>query len=368
MPDPLQEFSHREVLVPLFEALMSLELKDQLQVFGFHPIVEETVIPDLLESGRKHMHKKAPDEFCVLQCDGPFGITGSFSACREDGFRLADRKDAAVGDRNLVGIPSQIVNGIAEPIEGFLYVRAPIFFIQFITELIPAVRVAQFFASGGKGQLLLQKECVEQSQILTFKLITQDFYRNKEPITGFFELSILRQSTTGNDTVHMHMILQFLIPGMKDLYDPGCCTEIPFVRRQFKKCFGGASVKKPIKETLVAVDERIQFMWKSEHHMKIGSINDLCSTFIDPEFRFDSLTVGTESVPAGIIVYLDMSAVRALAEVVTKTSGFTVTDGQRGSLLDIGLEETGITEVLIREVPDILNLSHEKNLRSGQTG
>ena len=54
--------------------------------------------------------------------------------------------------------------------------------------------------------------------------------------------------------MHMYMVIQFLIPGMKNLNDTGCCSEILFVLGKFKKCFGGASVQKSIKEFLVAIE------------------------------------------------------------------------------------------------------------------
>lgn len=37
----------------------------------------------------------------------------------------------------------------------------------------------------------------------------------------------------GNDTVHMHMIVNFLVPGMEYLDDAGCCPEMLFISRKF---------------------------------------------------------------------------------------------------------------------------------------
>jgi hypothetical protein len=33
---------------------------------------------------------------------------------------------------------------------------------------------------------------------------------------------------------------------VENLNNPGCCTEILFVGRQFQKCLGGTSVKKTV--------------------------------------------------------------------------------------------------------------------------
>ena len=50
----------------------------------------------------------------------------------------------------------------------------------------------------------------------------------------------------------MHMVIQFLIPGMENLNDTGCCSEILLIGCKFQKCFSAASVEKSVQELLVA--------------------------------------------------------------------------------------------------------------------
>jgi len=52
-------------------------------------------------------------------------------------------------------------------------------------------------------------------------------------------------------------------------------------------------------------------------HMKIRRINDFGSTFIHPEFFFDSLTVCTVPVAAGIVMVFDVTAIGTLADRCT---------------------------------------------------
>ena len=37
----------------------------------------------------------------------------------------------------------------------------------------------------------------------------------------------------GYDAVHVYMAIQLLVPGMKDLDNPGCCAEPLFISREF---------------------------------------------------------------------------------------------------------------------------------------
>ena len=75
------------------------------------------------------------------------------------------------------------------------------------------------------------------------------------------------KSCTGNDTVQMYMVVDFLIPGMKNLNDTGCCTEMLLISGKLQKRFGTASVEKSVQKFLVTVNEGNQFMKKCEYHM-----------------------------------------------------------------------------------------------------
>jgi hypothetical protein len=136
----------------------------------------------------------------------------------------------------------------------------------------------------------------------------------------------------------MYMVIQFLIPGMEYLDDTGCCPEILPVSRQLEKCFGAASVKETIEKPLIAVDQRVQFMWECKYDMKVRRINDFRAAFIHPDLFQDSLTVWAVAVFTGIIVKLCVTTVRALADVTAEFSRFTVQDGKGGFPLHIRLK------------------------------
>lgn len=128
------------------------------------------------------------------------------------------------------------------------------------------------------------------------------------------------EPAAGNNTVHMHMIMKLLIPGMEYLDDSGCCAEVLFVFREFQKCFGAASVEKPIEKLLVAVKQGIQFMGKGKYHMKVRGVNHLGPAPVDPDFFLYGLAVGAVAATAGILMEFDMAAVRALGKIDSKFS------------------------------------------------
>ena len=54
-------------------------------------------------------------------------------------------------------------------------------------------------------------------------------------------------------------------------------------------------------------------MRECKYHMEIGNVNDFSPAFIHPDLFIHSLTVGTVAVTAGIIMKLNVSAIRTLA-------------------------------------------------------
>ena len=87
------------------------------------------------------MHQITAYEFRVIQSDGASWIARPFPFGGKDGLPFVNRKYPAVGNGNLVRIPSKIFNGVAETVEGFLYVRTPVLAVKAVTEFRPVVRV-----------------------------------------------------------------------------------------------------------------------------------------------------------------------------------------------------------------------------------
>lgn len=127
---------------------MSLECKDQFQVLGLIPVIQETIVPDLLKTGRKYMCQITADKFRILERDVPTRLTGFLSSRGECNLILIHGQDPAVGYGNLMGIPSQVFDSVAKAIEGFFYVRAPVFFIKGIPKGSPFIRIPRLLSGG----------------------------------------------------------------------------------------------------------------------------------------------------------------------------------------------------------------------------
>ena len=183
-----------------------------------------------------------------------------------------------------MGIASEIVNGVAEAVEGFLDKGEPVLFVERVAESIPVIGITEMQDIAGKGQPAAGKKLLKGREKDAAEFFTEDPDREKEMFTTAYELPVRRKAGTGNDAVDMRMEIQLLSPGMKDLDDAGNGAEIFPVGRKLQKGPGDTFVEERIEELLVLIKDRIKLGRKSDNDMKIGSVNNFSLPLINPEF------------------------------------------------------------------------------------
>lgn len=109
-------------------------------------------------------------------------------------------------------ISSQIFNGVAEAVKGLFDVGAPVLVIKGLPEFFPVIRILEHFTGSGerKGTRLIQ--LFQPGKKFPFEFIPEDMDGDEKVLPGEPDLAIPCQAAAGNDAVHMHMIVQFLIP------------------------------------------------------------------------------------------------------------------------------------------------------------
>lgn len=177
------------------------------------------------------MHQVTSDEFCMVQCDLAFRFTGLFSSGRKSDRIIRNRKDPAIGNSNLVCITPKVFNGIAKAIKGFLDVGTPVHFIKAVFPFFPLIGIAQIFTGRRKSKAAVFIKRGKMCHIFTLKFVPQNFCADKKAFGRFPDFPIRGKSAAGNDAVHVHMVIQFLVPCVKHLDDTGCCAESLLVSR-----------------------------------------------------------------------------------------------------------------------------------------
>lgn len=194
------------------------------------------------------------DEFSIVQCNDPAWFTRFPAAWGKSHFFVSDIHDPTVGNSNFMCVSAKILNSIAKSVESLFNIRTPVFVVKIVSEFRPFVGVTEFFTGRGKYQLPLFIKGIQFSEIFSPEFIPENFDRNEKRTFTFSYLLVCSQSATRNDTVHVYMISDLLIPGMQDMYNARYCTEPLFIGRKFQKCLGAASVQKTVKKLLVTID------------------------------------------------------------------------------------------------------------------
>ena len=95
-------------------------------------------------------------------------------------------------------------------------------------------------------------------------------------------------------------------------------------------------IKGIIQKLLVTVNDRVQFLRNSEHHMKIRRFEHILPACVHPFFFWEFLTHGTAPVTTGIIVDRNAAAVPTHADINTKSTCLAVHDVIGSFSLDRG--------------------------------
>ena len=66
VPDCFQKLRHGHTGKSLFEAQSTLNLTDYLEVTGFHTVIQKTIVTDLPETCRQHVHQITADKLRML--------------------------------------------------------------------------------------------------------------------------------------------------------------------------------------------------------------------------------------------------------------------------------------------------------------
>ena len=132
-----------------------------------------------------------------------------------------------------MGVSSEIFNGISKPVESFFDIWTPVFFVKFVPESGPSVRILQIFTGRRKMELPFFIKGIQPIQVFSLEFIPEDPDRDEKSIFCFPQLMIRSDPAAGYDAVHVYMVIQLLVPGMKDLNDPGRCAEPLFISGEF---------------------------------------------------------------------------------------------------------------------------------------
>ena len=114
------------------EGLMSLKAEQDPESLLLDRACQKSEVTDLLKAFGKDMHQEPADELIMGDSHLFSGIAIPVVAIPEGNGMVRDLKDAGIRDGDTMGVATKVIDGIAEAVEGFLDVGAPVSSVELV--------------------------------------------------------------------------------------------------------------------------------------------------------------------------------------------------------------------------------------------
>jgi hypothetical protein len=136
----------------------------------------------LYESFGKDMKKESSDELTGGYGYEPF-LAGVFVVtCEESDPMVGNLDEAVVGDGDLVGVASQILEDLLRASEWFLGVYDPFLAIEFVHEALESIRIFKMLDVLQEPQVVSGKGSVEKVEKLTSEFLGKSAHRHEKVV------------------------------------------------------------------------------------------------------------------------------------------------------------------------------------------
>ena len=168
---------------------------------------------------------------------------------------------------------------------------------------------------------------------------------------------IQRESTGGDHTMDMGMMLELLIPGVQHAEETDLGAEMPGIAGDFEQSFGAGAEQKIVDDLLVLQGQGCQLPRQSENDMDIGGGQQFAVPCLQPAVAGIALTFWTMTIAARVVRDGGMSAVGTLITMSAEGGGAAACDGQQHLLMLPGDPvATALNECLPRAANDVGHL------------
>jgi hypothetical protein len=157
---------------------LDLEQKTEFPAFGI--VGKEPEVTYLLKTSREHMHQEAANELILRKSHFLAGVVILVVLVPESDGVIGHIRDSTIGDCNTMSVAAEIIDGIAESIEGLLDVRTPVSGVELIHERLPDVGDSEIKAGVRDNELTGRVIVFERIHELTTEHLHRSFDRDEE--------------------------------------------------------------------------------------------------------------------------------------------------------------------------------------------
>jgi hypothetical protein len=210
-------------------------------------------VADADEAAREHMQQEATQEFIDGKSQESFFILVSGVSPSEHDLVIQEGDEPAIGNRHAMGVSAEIAQRLIGPTERRFAVDHPTRRVKLTDQTPKQFRLSQAAKQSVKLELSRRMSLLERFE----KLAAEDFAENplrkkKAIILRAHPMGMIARQTAGSDdAVNVGMMLQFLIPGMKNTEEADLGAESFRVCGNFEESLCAAAEQKSVNHLLV---------------------------------------------------------------------------------------------------------------------
>ena len=257
------------------------------------------------------MQEKTANELHGRQCHGFLVVIVGPVQVSECDIAFVNILNPVIGDGDLVGISCQVLDDRIRIFERLFGMYYPVGFIELFLQLPEVLILFQVNDLPCQGQLF---GFVKLNELLK-KLAPEGLGQScdmKQEITmafGTFPFTLIIQTSSLNNYMHMGMITQCLRPGVQycNHTHPGH-KPLFWIPGEIVQRLPGTTEQQVVHQSLILMADRPQLRGQREYHMEILYMQQVILTFQYPFFLIDSLALWAMAVATGVVMHFDVSA------------------------------------------------------------
>jgi hypothetical protein len=214
---------------------------------------------------------------------------------------IHERDEPAIGDCHAMRVGTEVAKHLLRSAEGWFAIDDPPWDEELADETPEQLGLSQASESAVELKLSGSVGLLERFDKFAAEDLAENPHGKKEIVPSWvYPVRVIpRQAAGGHDAVNMRMMLELLIPGVKDTEKADLGAEMSGVGGNFKQCVGTGAEDQSVDHSFVLQSKRCQLVGEREDDMSIGCGKQFRASGGKPTIARLVLTLWAVPVAAG---------------------------------------------------------------------
>ena len=257
-------------------------------------------MPDAHETARQHMQQEASQELLNRKSPYPLLVSVCGVPPAECDLIVLKTNETAVGNRNSMRVSAEVAKHLFGAAERRFAICNPAQAGKLTDETPKESGLRPALEHAVEAQMSGSVCLPESFEELAPEDFAEDIFGQEEArVSGMYPVRVIAgEAASGHDAMNMWMMLQLLIPGMKDAEETDLRSEVRGIRCDFDQSLGAGAQEQAVDHFFVLQCQGGQLMRKREDDMGVGRRQQFGASCFEPAVARLALTLRAVPVTA----------------------------------------------------------------------